>query len=446
MSATTPRAELGSKERYSFGFALFGQNLIYGLFLNYLMIFYTDVYGISAAAVATLFLIARTWDAVNDPLMGMIVDRTRTRWGKFRPYLLWTPVPIAITTVACFFTPDVSATARLALAYVTYIVWSMVYTVNDVPLWALSSAMTRDSQARTRLIALARILATVGIMVPAIFVIPMVDAFGQGDDERGYLYTAACFAVAAALLMLLAFFNTKERVVPDSTAPTLRDSLNALGQNRPLLLIIAMNLVGVFAMAAQALFVYFVTYNLGDRGLLPTLMLATVAGIVCGMLPVPYLVERYGKKQTLALITLGRALVSVVYYALGWQNETAVYVMTFANGLFLGNVAILTTAMIADSIEYMQWRTGQRNEGIIFSTQTFLAKITTAIGGFLGGLALTAVNYVPNAEQSEQALAGIFLLITLVPGLGGLLALIPLYFYELNEARNQQILKELASR
>lgn len=437
---------LDVKERYSFGFALFGQNLIYGLFLNYLMIFYTDVFGISAAAVGTLFLVARTWDALNDPLMGMLVDRTRTRWGKFRPYLLWTPLPIALTTVLCFVSPDVDASTKLIFAYATYILWSMVYTVNDVPLWALSSAMSQNSQERTGLISLARILATIGIMVPAVLVIPMVEYFGAGDDERGYLVTAVIFSAAAALLMLLAFFNTKERVVPSTAKPTLKQSLAALTANRPLQMIVFISLVGVFGMAAQSLFVYFATYNLGDRTLLPILMLITVAAIIAGMLPVPALVRRYGKKWTFAFLTLFKALTSIAFYLVGYETLSAVYLMTFFNGLFLGGVGIVTTAMLADSIEYMQWKIGSRSEGIIFSVQTFMAKITTAIGGFLGGISLAAVGYVPNVAQAPAALEGIFLLFTLVPGVGGLLALIPLYFYELNEQRHKQILDELELR
>jgi sugar (glycoside-pentoside-hexuronide) transporter len=437
---------LKPKERYSFGFALFGQNLIYGLFLNYLMIFYTDVYGISAAAVATLFLVARTWDALNDPLMGMLVDRTRTRWGKFRPYLLWTPLPIALATVLCFVTPDVDASTKLIFAYATYILWGMVYTLNDVPLWALSSAMSQNSQERTGLISLARILATIGIMVPAVLVIPMVDYFGAGDDEQGYFVTAICFSVAAALLMLLAFFNTKERVVPSLEKPTIKQSVSALTANPPLQMIVLMSLVGIFGMAAQSLFVYFATYNLGDRSLLPILMLITVAALIVGMLPVPALVRRVGKKTAFAVLTLFKALTSIAFYVVGYESLEAVYLMTFFNGLFIGGVMIITTAMLADSIEYMQWKIGNRSEGIIFSVQTFMAKITTAIGGFLGGIALTVVGYVPNVDQAPLALDGIFLLITLVPGVGGLLALIPLYFYELNEARHNHILDELATR
>ncbi|MFK7913149.1 MAG: glycoside-pentoside-hexuronide (GPH):cation symporter [Pseudomonadales bacterium] len=441
-----PGYVLSAKERFSFGFAVFGQNLIYGLFLNYLMIFYTDVYGISAAAVATLFLVARTWDALNDPIMGIIVDRTRTRWGKFRPYMLWTPLPVAITTVLCFTSPEVSAPVKLALAYATYILWSMVYTVNDVPLWALSSAMTQNTQERTGLISVARILATIGIMVPAIFVIPLVEAFGSGDDAKGYLYTAVLFASCAGLLMLLAFFNTRERVPASIDKPTLLQSRSALLQNRPLQMIILMSLVNVFAMASQSLFVYFATYNLGDRSILPTLMAITVLAIVAGMLPVPWMVRSYGKKATFAILTLLKAGTSLLYYFVGYESLSAVYAMTFVNGLMIGGTGIVITAMIADSIEFMQWKTGTRSEGIIFSVQTFMAKITTAIGGFIGGIALTVVGYIPNGVQSPETLTGIFIVLTLVPGVGGLLALWPLARYELSEQRHREILDVLEQR
>lgn len=441
-----PGYVLQPKERYSFGFAVLGQNLIYGLFLNYLMIFYTDVYGISAAAVATLFLVARSWDALNDPLMGIVVDRTRTRWGKFRPYMLWTPIPIAITTILCFTSPDISLALKLVLAYATYILWSMVYTINDVPLWALSSAMSQNTQERTGLISLARILAMVGIMVPAIFVIPLVDYFGAGDDAKGYLYTASLFAISAALLMFLAFFNTRERVPASAEKPSLKQSRDALLHNRPLQMIVLMSLVNVFSMAAQSLFVYFATYNLGDRSLLPTLMAITAVAMLVGMLPVPALVRRLGKKFTFGLLTVLKAATSIAYYLVGYGDLTMVYVMTFLNALMIGGTGIVITAMIADSIEYMQWKTGTRSEGIIFSVQTFMAKITTAFGGFVGGITLTFVGYVPNVVQSPSALAGIFLVLTLVPGIGGLLALLPLRSYELNEDRHAEILTELATR
>jgi len=437
---------LPAKERFSFGFALLGQNLIYGLFLNYLLIFYTDVYGISAAAVGTLFLVARTWDAVNDPVMGIIVDRTRTRWGKFRPYLLWTPVPIALATILCFTTFETSTSTKLILAYVTYISWSMIYTVNDVPIWALSSAMTQDSNARTSLITLARLLSLVGIMIPAIFVIPMVEYFGQGDDARGYQAAATVLAGVACLLMLLAFFNTRERVTPKSERPSLKQSYSALAANRPLQMIVLLNLLGVFALVGQSLFAYFATYNLGDRGQLPTLFAITAVAMVLGILPTPYFVRRWGKKTTMGVLIALSSLTSIAFFLVGFDDLHWVYAMIAINALPVGARTVLTTAMIADTIEYIHWRTGERSEGIIFSVQTFMAKITTAIGGFVGGVSLTLIGYVPNVEQSADTLQWIFVLITLIPGITGLASLLPLYFYELNETRHQQILAELKAR
>lgn len=445
MSSPAPPAALAASERFSFGFALLGQNLIYGLFFHYLLIFYTDVYGISAAAVGTLFLVARSWDAINDPLMGVIVDRTRTRWGKFRPYLLWTPVPIAAATILCFTTVDVSTGTKLVLAYVTYIAWSMIYTVNDVPIWALSSAMTQDSEARTSLITLARLLSLVGIMLPAIFVIPMVEYFGQGDDATGYQMTAMVLAGVACMLMLLAFFNVRERVTPRAERPSLSQSYRALAANRPLQLVVLMSLLGVFSLVGQSLFVYFATYNLGDRGLLPTLAFISAVAMVVGIVPMPALVRRFGKKRAMAMLTILNGLAAVVYFWVGYDSLIWVYVMTALNALPTGARTVLTTAMIADTIEYMQWRTGERSEGIVFSVQTFTAKITTAIGGFVGGVALSVVGYVPNAIQTPDTLFWIFALVTLVPGIIGLLALWPLYYYPLTEKFHQEILTKLRS-
>ncbi len=434
------------KERYSFGFALLGQNLIYGLFFNYLLIFYTDVYGISSAAVGTLFLVARTWDAINDPLMGLIVDRTRTRWGKFRPYLLWTPVPIALATVLCFTTFEVSLTTRLVLAYATYISWSMIYTVNDVPLWALSSAITQNTDERTSLITLARLLSLVGIMVPAIFVIPMVEYFGEGDDAVGYQSTAMVLAGMACLLMLLAFFNTRERVSPKTERPSLKQSYVALAANRPLQIIVLFNLLGVFALVGQSLLVYFATYNLGDRGQLPILATISAAAMVLGILPTPLMVRRFGKKLSMGLLIAFSGAASVAYFLVGYESLMWIYVMTALNALTVGSRAVLVTAMIADTIEYMQWKTGERSEGVIFSVQTFMAKISTAIGGFIGGVSLTLIGYVPNAVQEPETLLWIFVLVTLVPGITGMLALWPLYYYEINEKRHREILQAIYAR
>lgn len=432
-------------ERFSFGFALLGQNFIYGLLLNYLMIYYTDIVGLTAAAVGTLFLIARCWDAVNDPFMGLLVDRTRSRWGKFRPYLLFTPIPIAIATTLCFTTIDVSPGLKLAFAYATYLIWGMIYTVNDVPLWSLSAAMSRNTQERTGIISIARMLAMVGIMIPAIFVIPLVNALGQGNDQTGYMATAALFGFGGAALMFLAFFNTKERVVQSTERPGFKQSFDAVAKNRPLQIIMAISLLNVFAMAAQSLYVFFATYNLGDRNTLPILMTLTITGMIIGMAPVPLLVSRIGKIGAFVVLATCKAIAAITFFFVGYESISAVYAMTLISALFTGGPIIIITAMLADSIDYMEWRAGNRSEGVIFSIQTFLAKFSSAIGGFLAGMALTVIGYVPNAAQSTQTLSGIFILITLIPGLGSLIALVPLKFYELNEDRHREINLELQS-
>ena len=199
------------REKFSFSMALMGQTIVFNFVNLYLLIFYTDVFGISAAAAGTLFLIARIWDAINDPIMGIAVDKTTTRWGKCRPYLLFTPVPIVLLTVLLFIVPDVGSTMKLAYAYVTYILWGMFYTALDIPLWTLSSRMSVDTGERQSLISMGRMFNILGSALPVALVVPLKQAFGGGDESRGYLLTVTVFALAAVPLMLQSFRGTTER-------------------------------------------------------------------------------------------------------------------------------------------------------------------------------------------------------------------------------------------
>lgn len=418
-----------SRERYAFGFSLFGQNLIYGLFLNYFMVFLTDVYGVTAVAAGTLFLVARTWDAFNDPLMGVIVDRTRTRWGKLRPYLLFSPIPIAAATIACFSMPYISISEKILLAYGAYIIWGMLYTTSDVPLWALTASITATSGDRTKIISTARIFGNLGMMVTAIATIPLVEFFGRGDDARGYQLTTACFSALFVALVLNGFVCVRERVSADSEKPTLRESLQAVAHNRPLQWLILIALVGVFSTASQALLVYFASYNLGDRTLLPSIMAVAFVGMIVGMLPIARLTATYQKEHLLASIMIGKAVIGAAYWLLGYDNLAVVFTMAFLWAMVAGGAGIVATAMLTDTIDYMHRKTDRRSEGVIFSAQTFVAKMIAALGGFLSGLLLSHAQYVPNATQSEQTLERLFNAITLLPGLGGLLALLPLSMY-----------------
>lgn len=435
---------VGLKEKLGFSFGVLGQNIIYGFFSTYILIFYTDVFGISAAAVGTMFMIARLWDACNDPMMGLIADRTRTKWGKFRPYMLFVPIPIAIITTLTFLTPDISYKSKIIYAYITYIGWGMIYTVGDIPMWALTSAITKDTVERTNVITIARIFSIFGIVIPAIATVPLLKMFGGEFSTRSYPIVAALYGIVCAVLMIGIFFSVRERVVPDKEKRSLRDNANVIIKNKPLILIIISSIItNSILNLRQAILLYYATYNLNNIDLVPILMAATMIAMLIGMLIVPLLISRIGKKNTFIVYGVGIAISSILFYFSGYSSEKHVIIWTLITGIFTGAPAILESAMIADTIEYAEFKTGIRAEGLIFSTQTFMAKFSSALSGGIGGLLLTIIGYVPNVAQTKRALDGLHAMMTIIPAVAVLIGLIPMLFYPLTEKLHKEIVDKL---
>ncbi|HWQ31048.1 MAG TPA: MFS transporter [Negativicutes bacterium] len=363
------------KEKLGFSFGVFGQNIIYGFFTTYIMIFYTDVLGITAAAAGTLFMIVRLWDAANDPIMGCLADRTRSRWGKFRPFMLWVPIPMGIITTLTFFAPEVTYGTKLVYAYATYLAWDIAYTAGDIPMWALTSVIT-----------MARIFSIFGMALPAVATIP-------------------------------------------------------------LLLIVASSIITNSVVAfRQSILVYYATYNLGNVDLVTMLMAATMGTMFLGMLLVPVINSIMGKRNAYIFFGLGLAISSICFYFSGYGSEKAVILWTLVAGIFSGAPSVFESAMIADTIEYAEWKTGVRAEGIVFSTQTFMAKFAGALSGGLAGLIFTIIGYVPNAVQTQRALKGLHAMMTVIPAAAVLAGLVPILFYTLTEKKHGEIVRELEAR
>jgi len=432
---TTETAQnLPRREKYSFSTALMGQTIIYNFVNLYLLIFYTDVLGISAAAAGTIFLAARVWDAVNDPIMGVIVDHTRTRWGKCRPYLLFLPLPIAILTVLLFNAPQWSEPAKVMYAAVTYILWGMFYTSVDIPLWTMSSRMTTDTHQRESLIASGRIFNIIGSALPVILVVPLKQALGGGNEARGYLLTVIIFCLAGLPLLIQSFFGTTERAAcGDEVKPAFRENLKAIWGNKPLLILLASSILNVFVVLPVNAGIYFVTYNLGNEGYF-AIMAGTVlvsAGIGSGLAPL--LAKRYKPRNILIWISLITAVVFSAGYFIGYSSFPLIIALTFILGVLLGIPLVLRTSMLAETIEDYERHSGKRSEGIIFSSMTFSSKLKMGIAAFTVGLVLRTVGYVPEISQTAEALNGIFALLTLLPALGSLLTIIPLWYYKLEK-------------
>ncbi len=436
--------KLPLREKLSFGFAGLGQNIIYNFSATYLMFFYTDVFGLLPVAVGILMMVAKIWDAVNDPIFGVIVDRTRSKRGKLHPWLFAVPIPMIIFTILTFYAPQVSYMYKLIYAYVTFILWDMVFTISDVPYWGLSAAMTHNPKERLNLITMARIFCNIGIAI-SIVLPPLM--FGRFPDQRtGYFWTAVLFVTIGGLLFYLAAFGTKERVIDVSEPSSFRENWHLIRQNKPLLILQASRMLGAFRMVLAAAGTYFAIYNLGDEAYFSLLGGILIASMIFAMFITPFFTKRFSKRF-LYMASLGLGAVShLAMFAFGYGNLTLVFVFLFLCGMSLGMNDVITYTMVGDTVDYLQWKTGKRTEGLCFSMQTFTTKMQTAFGLFWMGLVLEFSGYIKETEQTAQALTGIFSLISLFPGIAAILSILPMFFYDLTEAKHEKILSELQTR
>lgn len=446
---------VSKKEKLAYGFGCFGQNFAYYFLSNYILFFYTDIFGILPAAAGTLLLVTKIWDGVNDPMMGMLVDRTRSRWGKFRPWLLFTPILFAPISVMCFSAPDLSQVGKLIWAYATFILFDMTYTASDVPFWAMSSAITADTTERNSVVMYPRFIATVAVAIATLATLPLVHLFqnlagGSGaPEERGYQLTAALYGIMTVACFLVTFLMVRERVTIPRTIkqPTARNFARTIMGNKPLLLLI---ISGLFVNAASgaklSTLIYYAKYNLGDEMWNPIVAAVNIPFILLGIALTPHFAAKYGKKNTYIVLNAIFGLGSLGFFFSGWNNITVMLIWSCIGSLGMAAPLVLQTSMIADTIEYAQLKTGKRSEGLIFSSQTFMVKLSSALTSWITGIILTVTGFVANTAQRDTALFGIHFIMSLFPFIAIAIAIIPMFFYPLSEKKHAEILKELASR
>ncbi len=434
-------------EKFAYSMGAFGQNFVYGVMASYLMIFYTDNLGLTAASVGTLFLVARIWDAVMDPFIGVIVDRTNTKWGKFRPFILVGGILAGIMTIACFFNPDIGMTGKLIYAYATYIIWGTTYGIMDVPYWSMAPSMTVDPDERTRIVSIPKITATIGSVLVSVLTIPMVQAFGRGDSTRGYFQTAVVYGILCAAGAVLAATKTKERIrINKKEKERFRESVDVVIKNIPLLLILLTTLCTSMSMTIkQTVATYYFTYNVKNVDLIPLFALVGLIPMVLAMVIVPPVSKRFGKKPTaIAGGLIGAVSSAAIYFVSG--KVPLVFAFNAISMIGIGVMMVLTISMQADTVEYAEWKTGKRSESIIFSLGTFTTKLSSALGGAVTGYWLTMSGYKPNVEQTPSALGGINMMMSWAPAIGLLLMTVIICFYSLTEKNHAQIISELEAR
>jgi sugar (glycoside-pentoside-hexuronide) transporter len=389
------------KKREILGFSIggVGHNLIYSLFSGYLLIFYTDVFGLSGSFTALLFLIARIFDALNDPVMGIIADSSHSRLGRYRVWLLRAAPVIAASLCLCFFVPETAKKLQYLYCYVTYILLGMSFTCADIPFWSLPSVMTADAAERTRLFSVGSVAACLASGAGAMLV-PMI-VKSAGSFAQGYLICAVLFSVIGIACYTLCAVLVRERVELVRSSYSLKSALRTVFRNRPLCILMAASLAGNLAFQVKvAINTYYGQYTLGNYGYVVYLSGMLLLGMVIGSALVPALLRRIGAKASMMAVLLAGVAISLVYYLSGYSSLALVLVFSALSAVVIGAFAVLVNTMTADAIDYAEVHIGQRNEGIITSTRTFVTKLATAAAGAAAALALDKIGYVRNAVQT----------------------------------------------
>jgi sugar (glycoside-pentoside-hexuronide) transporter len=448
--STPPSSSLPSvlTSRFSYASSEVGGQLIFCVISFYLLKFYTDVYGISAAAAGSILLFARLIDAVDAPVWGIVFDKTHSRWGKSRPWFLWLSVPFAVFGVLTFATPHLGNSAKIAYAAGTYVICSILYTGINTPVTSILSALSPDSQERLTLTSFRMFGSKLGVLVVNLTVLKFVSFLGRGDDRKGFMLAMPFYAVGSVLLYLLAFRNLREVVHEERKHSAIRDSLRALNGNGPWWIIFVSSLFFWIAFIARiSTAPYFFQYLLHRPDLIPIangldfVSLATI-------LFLPYFCRHTSKRNVWALALGGSVLSQVLVFA-GVHAASVPVVMTgwIAGFLASGVAMAMPFSLLSDSVDYGEWKSGVRAAGLLTAIgAAFCLKAGSGLGGALPALILDRFAYVPNVRQTSHALFGIELSFIWLPALSYGLALIPVLFYHRYERGEGTVRQELAQR
>lgn len=389
---------------------------------SYLTIFYTDIVGLAPAVVAAIMMAARIWDAVNDPMMGAIAERTNTKIGRFRPYVLFGAPLLAVFSVICFTHPFAgSSTAGVFYATVTYIITGMLYTLVNIPYGALAAVMTEDAEQRNKINASRNVGMNIGILiVNGITANIMLYFSGEGAEVangNGYFMTALVYAIISVPCFFAVYFTSKEQVIPETSKEnfSLTATIRGLVSNRYLMILLVIMILQMTAwMGRIGVVIYYIMYCLGSFSLIPVIMLApSVCGIVSSLL-VPKAISRFGKKTTLQIAVTCQGISLLAMFFTPFDNLTLIIIESGLVGFF--NVSFpCSLCLLGDAIDYNEYKTGVRNDGIAYATYGLAQKLGNAIGASVGVLLLDAFGYVANAQQTPKTLNGINIVVNLMP-------------------------------
>lgn len=473
------------KEWLAYCVGALGQGMVYAIMSSYISDFYMNVLKLTPLFVLLLMLFARIWDAINDPIMGYIMDRAHPKRGKMRPYLLYTPIPIAILTVLLFYAPNLSGVSLMVYASATYVLWGMIYTSSDVPFWSLPNAMTPNPAERGDIISKGRTANGVGSAVPMAFfmvlgfILPKFNLSGTELEKTKYMVIALFCAIVGNILFASVYFKTKERVHIPDPPKRKKGEKTALGRIfscKPLMLTAFMGVLSSARYMYQAGAVHVARYSFyigkdltglslaekeaalqSNVSLVSTVFqVASALGMFGAMLLMPLLFRKFNYKQIIIFTSLLGAAASVIVWFLGYERFWLCVPFFVISCIPLGAINVCSFAMIGDCLDYMEWKTGARLTGLGSAIQSFVTKFGNAISTsfiivmyMIVNLNVADINASVTAnplEMTEAVRTGMFSLISIIPAVSLLLCTVPLFFYDLVGEKKDRITKELAEQ
>ncbi|MBT8232096.1 MAG: MFS transporter [Saprospiraceae bacterium] len=455
MKNTNNTAPLSFLEKIGYGAGDMASQFYMGFFNIFLLYYYVDVWGISPTGVATMFLVTKVIDAISDPTMGIISDRTETKWGKYRPFLLWVVIPYAALGYLLFLGPDLSQSGKLIFAYISYSLIMLGYTAINVPYSALLAVIHPLSEERTKATQYRFVLASVGTILVGATAKPLVDSLGGGDEVLGFRLTILIFAVLTILLFFFTFFTTKERIRPKKHESSIKEDLNVLRKNISwIILAICSILIVVGLVARISSTAFFTKYNmeLGAEKVLwwmdSTTLIITFGfvGQLFGALITPSLLKIVDKRRLMIASNLLFASSILATYFVPTHQFVGTLLL-YSLGIFaFGIIITLLFAMYTDCAEYGEWMSGHNSAGLTVSASMFALKFGSAVGSAIPGYILGWYGFVKNQVQTEEALTGIGTMWNFVPALFFLAAALLMVFYKLDGNTMQKVERELLER
>ncbi len=421
----------------------FGQNVILTTVTTFILLYLLQYVHMSTAGIAvvtTIITVAKFLDAIADPLMGSLIDMTRTRWGKLRPFVLLSAVPVALFTGLLFTVPHIPESGQLVFFGVTYLLWGFSYTVCDVPFWALIGSAFPDPAMRTRVISNVRAFGAISLGLATLGLPYLAAAFSFGPtDAAGWSRAVFLIAVVGMGLYLLAFFFTRERVTEAKTRLSVRQLFGTLFRNTPLLLVLIGSIIGFGRNIVQAGGAVFAVIAYGKNPIYFTYIgAAIIAGVVIAAFLTPLLLRRFTAKRIMIVSSFVGAALYLALWLVGFASLIGMIVFIFLTGLTLGIFLVVQTTLIADAVDDVERRTGVRNDGISFATLTFSAKIMGALAVLASGAFVVLAGYHSGVHITQDMKQTVFFSITVIPAISCVLSAIPFFFYRLASQKSTQ--------